>query len=417
MLAGYRDGNRHRQDLRLYKIELKNFRGTNKYLYLESILISPKNPPQARLELEVAHKNGTKREFRKLNVGDNLYYLSGEMEQYKGLTLSEIDPFTGIVTFINGDTLRKGDVTGDVSETDMRRVQIRETIISHFEKEQELFRMGIKNLSLFFINEVAKYRQYDEDGHELLGEYGKIFEQEYRSVMHEYKTQFDMDYSNYLDSIDAHDVHKGYFSIDKKGHIANSSLKRGTNLSDDISAYDLILKNKEQLLSFEEPARFIFSHSALREGRDTPNVFQICTLKHSGSSTQKRQEVGRGLRLCVNQNGNRMDAETLGDKVQDVNVLTVIASESYAAFVNALQKQTEAVLYDRPRKATIGYFSGRVIKLNDRIVKVDERQARAIYQYLVRNNYVDEDDTITSEYREDTIADSLAPVPDVLKPI
>lgn len=397
--------------------ELKNLRGTNKYLYLESILISPKNPPQARLELEVAHKNGTKREFRKLNVGDNLYYLSGEMEQYKGLTLSEIDPFTGIVTFINGDTLRKGDVTGDVSESDMRRVQIRETIISHFEKEQELFRMGIKTLSLFFIDEVAKYRQYDEDGHELLGEYGKIFEQEYRSVMHEYQPQFDMPYSNYLDSVDAHDVHKGYFSIDKKGHIANSSLKRGTDLSDDISAYDLILKNKERLLSFEEPARFIFSHSALREGWDNPNVFQICTLKHSGSSTQKRQEVGRGLRLCVNQNGNRMDAETLGDKVQDINVLTVIASESYAVFVDALQKQTEEVLYDRPRKATIDYFSGRMIKLNDRSVKIDERQARAIYQYLVRNNYVDEDDTITSEYREATIAGSLAPVPDILKPI
>ena len=226
-----------------------------------------------------------------------------------------------------------------------------------------------------------------------------------------------MGYSNYLDSVDAHDVHKGYFSIDKKGHIANSSLKRGTDLSDDISAYDLILKNKERLLSFEEPARFIFSHSALREGWDNPNVFQICTLKHSGSSTQKRQEVGRGLRLCVNQNGNRMDAETLGDKVQDINVLTVIASESYAAFVDALQKQTEEVLYDRPRKATIDYFSGRMIKLNDRSVKIDERQARAIYQYLVRNNYVDEDDNITREYREATIADSLAPVPDVLKPI
>lgn len=397
--------------------EVKNLHGTDQYLYLENILVSPKNPPQARLELEAAHGGGIKREFKKLNVGDNLYYLSGEMEQYKGFVVSEIDPFTGVVTFTNGDELRKGDVVGDVSEEDMRRVQIRETIISHFEKEQELFRMGIKTLSLFFIDEVAKYRQYDGDGNERLGEYGRIFEQEYLSVMNEYRTLFDADYTAYLDSACVHEVHKGYFSVDKKGHMANSSVKRGTDLSDDISAYDLILKNKERLLSFEEPTRFIFSHSALREGWDNPNVFQICTLKHSDSTTQKRQEVGRGLRLCVNQNGNRMDAEALGDKVQDINVLTVIASESYAAFVDSLQRQTEAVLYDRPRKATIEYFSDRSVKLNGQTVKVDGRQARAIYQYLVRNNYVDEEDNVTREYREDVRSGNLAPVPEILKPI
>ena len=397
--------------------EVKNLRGTDKYLYLEGILVSSKNPPQARLELEVAHKSGTKREFKKLNVGDDIYYLSGEMEQYKGFVVSEIDPFTGVVTFTNGDELRKGDVVGDVSEGDMRRVQIRETIISHFEKEQELFRMGVKTLSLFFIDEVAKYRQYDEDGNELPGEYGRIFEQEYISVMNEYRTLLDPAYTAYLDSVDVHEVHKGYFSIDKKGRMTNSSVKRGTDMSDDISAYDLILKNKERLLSFEEPTRFIFSHSALREGWDNPNVFQICTLKHSDSTTQKRQEVGRGLRLCVNQSGNRMDADTLGDKVQDVNVLTVIASESYAAFVDGLQRQTEAVLYDRPRKATIEYFSGKSIKLDGQIVKVDDRQARAIYQYLVRNNYVDEEDNVTKEYREDVQTGNLAPLPETLKPM
>ena len=397
--------------------EVKNLRGADKYLYMESILLAPKIPPQVRLELEVAHKGGARREFRKLNVGDNLYYLSGEMEQYKGLVVSEIDPFTGVVTFTNGDELCKGDVVGDVSEDDMRRVQIRETILSHFEKERDLFGMGIKTLSLFFIDEVAKYRQYDEEGNELTGEYGKIFEQEYTAVMNEYRTLFDPAYIAYLDSVGAHEVHKGYFSIDKKGRMANSSVKRGTDLSDDISAYDLILRNKERLLSFEEPTRFIFSHSALREGWDNPNVFQICTLKHSDSTTQKRQEVGRGLRLCVDQSGNRMDAEALGDRVQDVNVLTVIASESYGAFVDGLQKQTEAVLYDRPRKATIEYFSGRSIKLDGRTVKVDDRQVRAIYQYLVRNNYVDEDDNVTREYREDAQTGNLAPLPEILKPI
>ena len=397
--------------------EVKNLRGTDRYLYLENILVSPKNPPQARLELEVAHNNGARREFRKLNVGDNLYYLSGEMEQYKDFVVSGIDPFTGVMTFTNGDELRKGDVVGDVSEDDMRRVQIRETLISHFEKEQELFGMGIKTLSLFFIDEVAKYRRYDKDGNALLGEYGRVFEQEYISVMNEYRTLLDPEYTAYLDSVGVHEVHKGYFSIDKKGRMTDSSVRRGTDLSDDISAYDLILKNKERLLSFEEPTRFIFSHSALREGWDNPNVFQICTLKHSDSTTQRRQEVGRGLRLCVNQSGNRMDAEALGDKVQDVNVLTVIASESYGAFVDGLQKQTEAVLYDRPRKATIEYFSGRSIKLDGRTVKVDDRQARAIYQYLVRNNYVDEDDNVTREYREDLQAGNLAPLPEALKPI
>ena len=359
--------------------EVKNLRGTDQYLYLENIVLSSKNPPMARLEMEIAHKNGNKREFRTLGVGDNLYYVSGEMEQYKGFVISEIDPFTGIVTFTNGDELRKGDVTGDVSEMDMRRVQIRETIISHFQKEQELFKLGIKTLSLFFIDEVAKYRQYDEDGNELLGEYGRIFEQEYISVLNEYRTFLDADYMKYLDAVDVHEVHRGYFSIDKKtGRSVDSSVKRGTDMSDDISAYDLILKNKERLLSFEEPTRFIFSHSALREGWDNPNVFQICTLKHSDSTTQKRQEVGRGLRLCVNQAGNRMDAETLGDKVHEINVLTVIASESYAPFVSDLQKQIKDVLYDRPTKATIEYFSGKSIKIDGKPIKVDDRQAREI---------------------------------------
>ena len=398
--------------------EVKNLRGTDQYLYLENIVLSSKNPPMARLEMEIAHKNGNKREFRTLGVGDNLYYVSGEMEQYKGFVISEIDPFTGIVTFTNGDELRKGDVTGDVSEMDMRRVQIRETIISHFQKEQELFKLGIKTLSLFFIDEVAKYRQYDEDGNELLGEYGRIFEQEYISVLNEYRTFLDADYMKYLDAVDVHEVHRGYFSIDKKtGRSVDSSVKRGTDMSDDISAYDLILKNKERLLSFEEPTRFIFSHSALREGWDNPNVFQICTLKHSDSTTQKRQEVGRGLRLCVNQAGNRMDAETLGDKVHEINVLTVIASESYAPFVADLQKQIRDVLYDRPTKATIDYFSGKSIKIDGKPIKVDDRQARAIYQYLVRNNYVDEEDRVTQDYRDDVQNNTLAPVPEVLKPI
>ena len=397
--------------------EVKNFRGTDGYLYLESFILSPKQPPKVRMELEIRYNKSINRETRQLTVGDNLYFLSGEMEQYRGFSVSQIDPIDGTVTFTNGDIIRKGEVVGDVSESDMRRVQIRETIISHFQKEAQLFHKGIKTLSLFFIDEVAHYRQYDADGNETLGEFGRVFEEEYMSVMNDYRTLLDPAYVAYLDGIDVHATHRGYFSIDKKGRSVNSSVKRGTDMSDDISAYDLILKNKERLLSFEEPTRFIFSHSALREGWDNPNVFQICTLKHSDSTTQKRQEVGRGLRLCVNKDGNRMDAEVLGDKVQDINVLTVIASESYAGFVDGLQKQTEAVLYDRPRKADIDYFVGKSIKLDGKTVKVDDRQARAIYQYLVRNNYVDEQDNVTQDYRDDVQAGTLAPVPETLKPI
>ena len=399
--------------------EVKNFRGTDQYLYMESILLSPKKPPQVRMELEIRYQKSINREFRILSAGDNLYYISGEMEQYKGFSISEIDPIAGTVTFTNGDVIRKGDVVGDVSERDMRRVQIRETIISHFEKEEQNFDMGIKTLSLFFIDEVAKYRQYDADGNEMLGEYGRVFEEEYIAVLNEYRHMLNPAYLSYLDGISATDTHKGYFSIDKKtGRAVDSTLKRGSEFSDDISAYDLILKNKERLLSFEEPTRFIFSHSALREGWDNPNVFQICTLKHGGdSSTQKRQEVGRGLRLCVNQAGDRMDAETCGDNVQVINTLTVIASEGYSDFVRDLQEQTRAVLYDRPTKANIEYFTGKTIAVDGQNVKITETQAKQIYKYLLKNDYITDDDAIAQDYRDDLATHRLAPLPEVLAPM
>ena len=403
--------------------EVKNFKGTNSYLYLESIVLSPNKPPMARLELEVQHKTQPiKRETHKLGVGDNLFFVSNEMEQYKdGYTIAQIDPIAATVTFLNGDVIHKGDVVGDVSEAQMRRVQIRETIISHLQKEAELFSQGIKTLSLFFIDEVAKYRQYDEDGNEALGEYGRVFEEEYESVLKDYRTFLDADYLAYLDGITAHETHRGYFSIDKKtGRAVDSTLKRGSEFSDDISAYDLILKNKERLLSFEEPTRFIFSHSALREGWDNPNVFQICTLKHGGdSTTQKRQEVGRGLRLCVNQAGDRMDAETVGEqRVQELNTLTVIASEGYASFVKDLQDQTRAVLYDRPRKASIEYFEGKnVVLANGTRAKISRTQAVQIYQYLLLNGYIDENENVTQEYRDDARMNTLRPVSAALQPM
>ena len=395
--------------------QVKNFRGTDKYMYLENIIVSPKHPPRAKIEFEIEYNNFIKREAKILDVDDNLYELSKFMQQYEGYRVSEIDPISGSVTFTNGEIITKGDVVGDISEQDMRRIQIRETIMSHLEKEEELFGKGIKTLSLFFIDEVSKYRQYDEAG-ETLGEYGLMFEQEYNAIVNDYSSLFDTPYQKYLKSIDAHDTHKGYFSIDKKGRAINSDVKRGSDFSDDISAYDLIMKNKERLLSFEEPTRFIFSHSALREGWDNPNVFQICTLKHSDSTTMKRQEVGRGLRLCVDFNGFRMDEQSLGkDMVHKINKLTVIASESYKDFVTVLQKQIKEVLYERPTKASIDYFVDKTIFIEGVPQKIQQRQAVRIYQYLVANHYVDENEHVTEQYQVDLENNALAPLSDELK--
>mgnify|MGYP001000400606 FL=1 len=393
--------------------DIKNLRGTDSYLFLESIVISPKKPPMARIEFEVGYNKSINRETRILGVDDDLFSLSKNMEQYRGYHISDIDPIRGTVAFTNGEVIHAGEVIGDVSEADLRRVQIRETIRSHFEKEKELYSKGIKTLSLFFIDEVAKYRKYDEDGNEINSEYGDIFEQEYIDILNEYLTLFNTPYEQYLRSIDVHITHAGYFSIDKKGHKVDSSLKRGSDESDDISAYDLILKDKERLLSFESPVRFIFSHSALREGWDNPNVFQICTLKHGGSSpTQKRQEVGRGLRLCVNQNGERQDYDTLGSQVQQINQLTVIASDGYKDFVADLQKGIREDLYDRPTKATAEYFIGKTLNIGSSDVTVSDKQGRDIYRYLIKNDYIDEDDHVTDKYRIDLANDTLAPVPE-----
>lgn len=399
--------------------EVKNFRGTDKYLFLEQIVIAPNKPPMARIELEIGYKKSINRETRILGVGDNLFYISQEMEQYKGYTISSIDPTTDTVIFTNGESLHAGEVVGDVSEQDMRRIQIRETILSHFEKEEKLFNKGIKTLSLFFIDEVAKYRQYDEDGNDILGEYGKIFEEEYLSVLNDNLTMFDTAYQTYLRTTcdDVHAIHKGYFSIDKKGHAIDSTTKRGSEFSDDTSAYDLILKNKERLLSFEEPTRFIFSHSALREGWDNPNVFQICTLRHTNSQTAKRQEVGRGLRLCVNQQGNRMDVQTCGGAVHDINVLTVIANESYKDFVSALQLDIKTVLYDRPVAATSEYFKGKFVQVDGVQTEIDKKTADAVEFYLIANGYVDMDRKVTDKYRADLQNGALAALPEQLAPM
>lgn len=400
--------------------ELKNLGGTNRYMYLSAIVIDRKKPPRARMEFEVSRSGGSpKRETHLLEVGDSLYAASKNLEEYKGISIADIDPIRATVTFSNGDTLVAGEASGNVNEGDIRRIQIRETINSHFDKEEKLFEQGIKCLSLFFIDEVAKYRQYGEDGEEILGEYGRIFEEEYTAVLNERLTLFPTAYQAYLRGIDITQTHRGYFSIDKKGHAINSSVKRGSDESDDISAYDLILKRKEVLLSFEEPTRFIFSHSALREGWDNPNVFQICTLKHSDNATAKRQEVGRGLRLCVNQNGERQDVEVCGEQlVQSVNTLTVVASESYAGFVADLQSEIKSDLYERPTKASVEYFNGRTVYLpDDQQHTFTAAEATAIYNYLVRNDYVDDNGGVTDTYRNAAESGNFVPMKPELAPL
>ena len=399
--------------------EVKNLKGTSSYLYLDDILLSKNQPPMVRIELEVQGKTGIRREKHKLGFGDSLFDESKGLAQYDGFTISEIDPLTNRVVFLNGEVLRKGEIYGDSSLESMQRVQIRETIASHLDKERELFKKGIKTLSLFFIDEVAHYKSYDDEGQEIHGPFWKIFEDEYANALNERMSIFDNDYQDYLRRFTPAQVHNGYFSIDKRtGRAINSETGRRSYISDDISAYDLILKNKERLLSFDEPTRFIFSHSALREGWDNPNVFQICTLRHASSAIAKRQEVGRGLRICVDQNGNRMDKEELGEEdVQEVNALTVIANESYSDFVKGLQAETREALRERPNKATIEFFTGKIVQKNGQPYTINEQDAMMITGYLMGYGYVDNNLQITEQYKNDSDAGKLMPLFPGITPI
>ena len=397
-------------------ITVQNLLGTQSYIYFDSIILSKNHAPIVKLEIEVKGAAATRRQLCKLEQGDSLFAIS-QLPAYKDFVITEINPLTNTVYFQNGKQLRQGEVMGDVSEKAIQLIQIRETINSHFEKERALFQQGIKTLSLFFIDEVANYKSYDADGNEVQGPLWKMFEDEYNRYLNENLTLFEDDYQRYLRRFTAAQVHNGYFSIDKKGHSIDSEVKRGKDTSDDISAYDLILKNKERLLSFDEPTRFIFSHSALREGWDNPNVFQICTLRHANSSTAKRQEVGRGLRICVDNDGNRMDKERLGDAVHDTNKLTVIANENYSTFVDALQKETKDTLRERPTQATVDYFKGVAVKVGEEKHTISEQEAASIVSYLFDNDYIDEKGNILQDYHADMEKGTLAPMSKKLQPI
>lgn len=388
-------------------ISVKGLSGTNAYLYLESIEIS-KVAPVARVEFEIKQNNGIVRKLRKFSKGDNLFDLSGGLDQYRGFVISDINAITDTVTFTNGKEIYAGEATGDVTESTLRRIQIREAIKAHFEKEQVLFNQGIKVLTLFFIDEVAKYRVYNKDEEEK-GEYARIFEEEYIDVLNELGLIDKPEYKTYLDGIDPPKTHNGYFSIDKKSKrmIDPSTAARSTE-TDDVDAYDLILKDKERLLSFEEPVRFIFSHSALREGWDNPNVFVICTLKHSDNTISRRQEVGRGLRIAVNRFGERQDNPAT---VHQTNILTVVASESYKDFVAGLQRDISESLSERPRFANEDYFKGKQLVTEKGFLEVDAVMAKQIYKYLLKNDYTDDFDHINNNYFDALRDGTLAPLP------
>lgn len=413
-------------------IEESGSTATESYVYLEGINLS-EAAPTATIQFDFKGASGIRKITRTVSEGYNLYDNSGDMEEYKqGFVVSRIDGRDDSVEFLNGIKIYAGDVIGKVSEDQLRRIQIRETILSHIQRERELFYKGIKVLSLFFIDEVAKYRVYDDAGQATDGIYAQMFVEEYNDIVGHLQIGIgEDDYIKYLQAIPAEKTHAGYFSIDKKGKMIDSKVGRKETTTDDVDAYELIMKNKELLLDRDpkrSPVRFIFSHSALREGWDNPNVFQICTLKQSNSEVRKRQEVGRGLRLCVNQDGERMDSNVLGEDVQNVNVLTVIASESYDSFAKGLQTEIAEAVADRPRAVTEDLFVGKVIKDdkgNEQVV--DQDTARAIHFDLIVNGYIDRKGILTDKYYADKanheikvaeeVADSAASIIEIIDTI
>lgn len=404
-------------------IQINGLTGSDQYLYLQDIKIS-KSAPEALIELEVKQSSGFRRAIRRVKKGDDLYIISNEAAQYKDrYIISEIDARTRTVAFANGKCIKVGEAVGDVNETALRTIQIRETIRAHLDKERQLYMQGIKVLSLFFIDEVAKYRQYNEAGQAVAGEYAQIFAEQYQAVVRDYlDLNLENDpYQAYLKSIEVDKTHQGYFSVDKRTNRLidpRVEARSEEKLSSDSDAYDLILKDKERLLSLAEPVRFIFSHSALREGWDNPNVFTICTLKHSDNVISRRQEVGRGLRLAVNQSGERMDANYFGavGEVHKLNQLTVITNESYTDFVKALQGEIRLSLSSRPTQATPEYFKAKQLTLDDgKTVMISETMAKQIHKYLTKHDYIDDNDHLTEAYHMARQAGEMASLPEELQ--
>ena len=368
-------------------------------MYLDSIVLSKGNP-QARISYDIRTATGTRQSLKLMKDGDDLYDESNGLEEYRDrYKIERIDGRAGTVRFLNGLVLHEGDAVGVVNEDLIRRIQIRETIRTHLERERQLFPKKIKVLSLFFIDHVESYRKYGEGGTTSNGKYAEMFEQEYQRCLKELLPQLtEGEYMRYLqDPRNAVDkIHDGYFSKDKKGNVVDSKAKEGEN---EERGFNLIMKEKEKLLDMKTPVRFIFSHSALKEGWDNPNVFQICTLKDTTNEIKKRQEVGRGMRLCVNAKGERQDSDVLGqDHVFDTNVLTVVASESYEDFADKLQKEIAEACQSRPTVVTPTLFAGlKTIDEGGNQTTISVDKARAIHEQLIRLDYL-ENGQLTKKY-------------------
>lgn len=339
----------------------------------------------ARVELDVQTASGVTRRDVRVQDGDNLEQTTGRA-LYADCRIGEIRVEKGnefLELRVPGGELflRIGQTWGGVDALAVQREMIRRTIKEHLDKEKRLGPQGIKVLSLFFIDEVAKYRQYNADGTAVKGEYARIFEEEYRRLAKH------PDYSSLFKEVDfthaAEEVHNGYFSIDKKGGWTDTAENNQANRDSAERAYNLIMKEKETLLLFKTPLKFIFSHSALREGWDNPNVFQICTLRDIQSERERRQTIGRGLRLCVNQDGQRL-------RGFELNTLTVIATESYEQFAEKLQQEIEQETGIRFGIVEAHQFAAiAVTDAQGRTVPLGFEQSKAIWEHLKAQGYLD----------------------------
>lgn len=360
------------------------------YIRLIDIKVS-KGFPVAKVELDIMKNGSITRKMIQVKQNDDLEQLTDRIE-YEGYIIKDIYAVPGneYIDFTSREeVLRIGEALGNVDEKQIKTALISKTIEEHLDKELILNPQGIKVLSLFFIDTVSKYRQFDEEGNATNGEYADIFEKEYKKLIKKprYATLFEG--VKDIES-EARDIHNGYFSIDKKAKKSNSKDKfeffkdTNGNTNADEDTYNLIMRDKEMLLSFDSKLRFIFSHSALKEGWDNPNVFQICTLKEAGNSeTRRRQEIGRGLRLCVNQQGERIYGH-------EVNTLTVMATESYTDFVENFQKEIEketGIVFGVIAQHS---FSNVVVEIiDDEPVLLGVEKSTELFNFLVQQEYLD----------------------------
>ena len=369
---------------------------TTPYFYLISV---KNNPALANLEIFYKLKNGsiTKKQV-KAKVGDDIWDLSNKVEVYenKNFVITDIDTsqVDGSINLFDGSTIKVGERIGQYNDEDIKRAQIRETIKMHLTAERDNFKRNVKVLSLIFLDKVENYRQYDPEGNEIKGKYATWFEEDFKELIN--LPTFNVVKEKYKElgiPIESAKLHNGYFSIDKK-----KKLKDTTGESaDDESTYDLIMKDKEKLLSYAEPVRFIFSHSALKEGWDNPNIFQVCTLVETKDNMTKRQKIGRGLRIPVDQNGVRSFDPLL-------NVLTVVANESYKDFAEGLQKEYEESGYEFG-KVTITTIAGITYdtSFEGPTMKINYEEAEKIIQFLKNNNYLNSNSFLTEKIENKAI--------------